>query len=150
MTLVDTNILLDLVTNDPSWADWSQRQLEAAAVRGPLLINDVVYAELSVGFLRVEEVPAPTVIGVVALTAQIDRPDGEPCGGEVAGERTEIRRGAAQAVEAKDVLPGFGVGCLPDQPGEGRAVVAVPDKMPRSAGEVFESYLAFFRHRHGV
>lgn len=56
MTLVDTNILLDLVTNNTTWADWSQRQLEAAAVRGPVVINDVVYAELSVGFLRMEEV----------------------------------------------------------------------------------------------
>lgn len=55
MTLVDTNVLLDLVTDDAAWADWSQRQLEAAAIRGPVLINDVVYAELSVGFLRVEE-----------------------------------------------------------------------------------------------
>lgn len=58
MTFVDTNVLLDLVTGDDTWADWSQRQLEAAAVRGPLLINGVVYAELSVGFLRVEEVDA--------------------------------------------------------------------------------------------
>ena len=48
----------DLVTNDADWADWSQRQLEAAAVRGPVLINDVVYAEFSVGFLRLEEVEA--------------------------------------------------------------------------------------------
>lgn len=57
-TLVDTNVLLDLVTDNADWADWSQRQLEAAAVRGPVLINDVVYAELSVGFLRIEEVDA--------------------------------------------------------------------------------------------
>jgi predicted nucleic acid-binding protein len=56
VTLVDTNVLLDLVTDNADWAEWSQRQLEAAAVRGPVLINDVVYAELSVGFLRVEEV----------------------------------------------------------------------------------------------
>jgi len=37
-------------------SDWSQRQLEAAAVRGPVLINDVVRTELSVGFLHKEEV----------------------------------------------------------------------------------------------
>ena len=55
MTLVDTNVLLDLVTDNADWAEWSQRQLEAAAVRGPVLINDVVYAELSVGFLLMEE-----------------------------------------------------------------------------------------------
>ena len=72
MTLVDTNILLDLVTNDPSWADWSERQLEAAAVRGPLLINDVVYAELSVGFLRVEEVDV-TIAAAQVEVAPIPR-----------------------------------------------------------------------------
>jgi predicted nucleic acid-binding protein len=58
MTFVDTNVLLDLATADATWADWSQRQLEAASVRGSLLINGVAYAELSVGFLRVEEVDA--------------------------------------------------------------------------------------------
>lgn len=55
MTLVDTNVLLDLVTNDPVWADWSIRQLDGAAVKGPLIVNDVVYAELSVGFERIED-----------------------------------------------------------------------------------------------
>ena len=55
MTLIDTNVLLDLVTDDPVWADWSVRQLDAAAIEGPLVINDVVYAELSVGFERIEE-----------------------------------------------------------------------------------------------
>lgn len=53
-TLVDTNVLLDLVTDDPRWADWSVRQLDSAAVRGPLAINDVVYAELSVRFATIE------------------------------------------------------------------------------------------------
>lgn len=69
MTLVDTNILLDLVTNDTVWVDWSQRQLEAAAVRGAVLINDVVYAELAVGFLRVEEVDAVLSAAQVEMTA---------------------------------------------------------------------------------
>ncbi len=54
MTLIDTNVLLDLVTDDPNWADWSIAQLEAASLNGPLLINDVVYAELSVRYDRVE------------------------------------------------------------------------------------------------
>lgn len=58
MTLVDTNVLLDLVTDDPQWADWSVRQLDAASLRGDLVINDVVYAELSVGFARIEAVDA--------------------------------------------------------------------------------------------
>ena len=54
MTFVDTNVLLDLVTDDPRWADWSLAQLEAASFNGPLLINDVVYAELAVRYDRVE------------------------------------------------------------------------------------------------
>ncbi|MFB2553928.1 type II toxin-antitoxin system VapC family toxin [Ensifer soli] len=58
MTLVDTNILLDLVTNDPAWADWSIEQMEAAALAGPLLINDAIYAELSVRYQRIEDVDA--------------------------------------------------------------------------------------------
>ncbi len=72
MTLVDTNVLLDLVTDNADWAEWSQRQLEAAAVRGPVLINDVVYAELSVGFLRMEEVNEVLAVAQVE-TAPISR-----------------------------------------------------------------------------
>lgn len=48
--LIDTNVLLDLVTNDPKFAEWSIAQLEAASLTGPLLINDVIYAELSVRY----------------------------------------------------------------------------------------------------
>lgn len=55
MTFVDTNVLLDLVTDDPLWAEWSLEQLERASRDGPLLINDVIYAELSVRYARVED-----------------------------------------------------------------------------------------------
>ncbi|HWV20611.1 MAG TPA: type II toxin-antitoxin system VapC family toxin [Devosia sp.] len=54
MTLVDTNVLLDLVTADPQWADWSIAALEAASLRGALFINDVVYAELGIRYERIE------------------------------------------------------------------------------------------------
>jgi len=56
MTLVDTNVLLDIATDDPKWAAWSLRQLDAAFVRGPVLINAVIYAEFSVAYARIEEV----------------------------------------------------------------------------------------------
>jgi hypothetical protein len=69
VTLVDTNILLDLVTDNRDWADWSQGQLEAAAVRGPVLINDVVYAEFSVGFRRFEEVEAVLSAAQIEMAA---------------------------------------------------------------------------------
>ena len=55
MILVDTNVLLDVVEDDPTWADWSQRQLDAASLRGPICINPVIYAELSMAFARIEE-----------------------------------------------------------------------------------------------
>jgi predicted nucleic acid-binding protein len=58
MTLVDTNVLLDLVTDDPTWAEWSIGQLDAAALKGKLAINDVVYAELSVRFATIEALDA--------------------------------------------------------------------------------------------
>lgn len=58
MTLIDTNILLDLVTEDPHWAEWSMAQLEAASLVGPLLINDLIYAELSVRYQRIEKLDA--------------------------------------------------------------------------------------------
>lgn len=53
-TLVDTNVLLDIATDDSNWADWSLHELEAAALRGSLIINDVIYAELSVRFAAIE------------------------------------------------------------------------------------------------
>lgn len=55
MVLVDTNIILDVIEEDPSWADWSQEQLDRAAMNGALLINPVIYAELSIAFQRIEE-----------------------------------------------------------------------------------------------
>ena len=58
MTFIDTNVLLDLSLDDPGHAAWSQAQLETAKLRGPLLIVDAVYAELSVGYDRAEDVDA--------------------------------------------------------------------------------------------
>lgn len=45
--MVDTNVLVDVVSEDTSWLGWSLAQLGRAAARGPLLVNDIVYAELS-------------------------------------------------------------------------------------------------------
>jgi predicted nucleic acid-binding protein len=54
-TLVDACVLLDLTTDDPKWADWSAEALAKAADEGPLVINPIVYAELSVDFSSIEE-----------------------------------------------------------------------------------------------
>jgi hypothetical protein len=56
--LIDSNVLLDLVTNDPIWADWSARQLRILSIQATLIVNPVVYAELSIGYDRVEDVDA--------------------------------------------------------------------------------------------
>lgn len=65
MTLVDTNVLLDIATDDARWARWSLHQLDAAAIRGPVLINAVVYAEFSIGYSRIEQ--ADRVLADVGL-----------------------------------------------------------------------------------
>ncbi len=56
--LVDSNVLLDLLENDPQWYDWSAEQLQKAADSSSLIINPVIYAEISVGFQRIEELEA--------------------------------------------------------------------------------------------
>ena len=53
--LVDSCVLLDLFTNDPNWADWSQSQLEERSRTNSLYINSIIYTELSMAFQRIEE-----------------------------------------------------------------------------------------------
>jgi predicted nucleic acid-binding protein len=54
MTLVDSNVLLDVLTDGQAWADWSQGKLERVALDGPLIINDVIYNEISTRYATVE------------------------------------------------------------------------------------------------
>ena len=68
MTLVDTNVLLDVFTRDPQWLAWSLAQLEEAALAGPLAINDVIYAETSTRYQNVDDFDAAlATIGVTVL-----------------------------------------------------------------------------------
>lgn len=53
--LVDSNVLLDVLEEDPIWYDWSARELQRIADSSVLVINTVIYAEVSIGFKRVEE-----------------------------------------------------------------------------------------------
>ncbi len=69
MTLVDTNVLLDLVTDDPDWADWSLARLEEAALAGPIVINDIVYAETSIRYSRVEDLDAMLTQAAIEISA---------------------------------------------------------------------------------
>jgi predicted nucleic acid-binding protein len=56
--LVDSNVLLDLVTDDPRWGAWSMRALEVASAQGAVAINAVVYAEISIRYARIEDLDA--------------------------------------------------------------------------------------------
>jgi predicted nucleic acid-binding protein len=73
--LVDTNVLIDVLEDDPAWADWSLRALNAQSQVHDLVINPVIYAELSLAFesvaaldqavesmgLSVQEIPRPAL-----------------------------------------------------------------------------------------
>jgi len=75
MLLVDTNVLVDVVERDPAWSGWSVAQMRAQARIQKLIINPVIYAELSLAFgtvaalddvlseleLTLEEVPRPAL-----------------------------------------------------------------------------------------
>ena len=53
--LVDSNVILDVFLDDPSWADWSESTLEEYFQYAKLFINPVVYSEVSIGFKRIED-----------------------------------------------------------------------------------------------
>ena len=57
-TLVDSNVLLDILTEDATWREWSRAAIETAGDTGPLIINPVIYSEVSVRFSRIEELDA--------------------------------------------------------------------------------------------
>jgi len=58
ITLVDSNVLLDVLTDDPEWSTWSANALADAFDSGDVVINPVIYAEVSVGFDRIEDLDA--------------------------------------------------------------------------------------------
>ncbi len=90
MLLVDTNVLVDVLQNDPQWADWSIAQLRAQAKLHALVINPVVYAEMSLSFstlealddvvrtlgLELREIPRPALFLAAKAYAQYRRRGG--------------------------------------------------------------------------
>jgi predicted nucleic acid-binding protein len=100
--LVDTNVLLDVLQEDPKWAHWSQGQLEAASLTDRLAINAVIYSELSIAFERIEELEA--VISEASLTVESIPREALFLAGK-AFLNYRRRRGSKQAV-----LPDFYIG----------------------------------------
>lgn len=58
MVLVDSNVLLDIVTADPDWLPWSQAALVDALLAGAVAINQLVYAEVSIAYQHAAELDA--------------------------------------------------------------------------------------------
>jgi predicted nucleic acid-binding protein len=61
--LVDSNVILDVATDDPVWAAWSGEALSQAADAAVLVINPLIYAEVSIGYGRIEELEAALADG---------------------------------------------------------------------------------------
>jgi predicted nucleic acid-binding protein len=53
--LVDSNVLIDVMHEDPRWGSWSSQALAAAGASAPLVINPLIYAEVSLRFASIEE-----------------------------------------------------------------------------------------------
>lgn len=62
--LVDSNVILDVATDDARWGEWSAQALEAAADRCTLVINPIIYAEVSIGYKRIEDLDHGLPLGV--------------------------------------------------------------------------------------
>jgi predicted nucleic acid-binding protein len=100
--LVDSNVLLDVATEDRRFGEWSAAALEAAADRGPLAINPIIYAEVSIRYATIEELE-------LALPADLFQREHLPYeAGFLAGKAFSAyrRRGGARSVP----LPDFYIG----------------------------------------
>ena len=100
--LVDSNVILDVVTEDPQWFEWSAQMLTNYAEQGNLVINPIIYAEISIGFNQPEEVEA-------ALPEDFFRRDSLPYAAAfLAGQSfLEYRR---RGGEQRSPLPDFYIG----------------------------------------
>lgn len=63
VTLIDSSVLLDVLTADPTWFAWSEAALASARDAGRLVINPIVYAEVSAGFDRIEDLDDAVPVG---------------------------------------------------------------------------------------
>ena len=55
MILVDSNVILDILTIDPKWYYWSDNKLSSLTESNNLVINDIIYTEISIGFDKIED-----------------------------------------------------------------------------------------------
>lgn len=64
--VVDTNVLLDAIVGDSAWAEWSMRTLAELARKSRLVINPIIFAEVSIGFASIEDVEAAIAVTYLA------------------------------------------------------------------------------------
>jgi predicted nucleic acid-binding protein len=100
--LVDSNVILDILTEDPQWFEWSAQMLTNYANQGALVINPIIYAEVTIGFNQPEEIEA-------ALPEDFFRRDSLPYAAAfLAGQSfLEYRR---RGGERRSPLPDFYIG----------------------------------------
>ena len=101
-TLVDSNVLLDILTEDPEWLDWSAAALAGQADAGPLIINPLVYAEVAARFDRIEDLEA-------ALPAEYYERQALPWEAAFLAGRTFIRY-RRRGGQRRSPLPDFYIG----------------------------------------
>jgi predicted nucleic acid-binding protein len=100
--LIDSNVLLDLMTEDPRWFSWSSKALANAAETLRLVINPIIYAEVSIRYSQIEDLDA------ALPKAMIDREPIPYEAGFLAGKAFRVyrRRGGTK----RFTLPDFFIG----------------------------------------
>jgi predicted nucleic acid-binding protein len=124
-TLVDSSVLLDLLTEDPTWFQWSSTALESQAEHSLLVINPIIYAEVSIRFERIEDLEE-------ALPSEMFRRDALPWEAAFLAGKCFVRyrrRGGAR----HSPLPYFYIGA--------HAAVAGMTLLTRDAG-TYQRYFA--------
>ena len=101
-TLVDSNVLLDILTDDPDWLDWSASALARQADAVSLVVNPVIYAEVAARFERIEDLEE-------ALPAEYYRRDPLPWEAAFLAGRCFVRYRRAGG-QRRSPLPDFYIG----------------------------------------
>ncbi len=110
-TLVDANVLLDIITEDDRWMAWSADALSTAAAQGDLVINPIIYAEVSVGYDTIESLddalqgllrlPLPYAAGFLAARCYLAH---RQAGGRGRSPLPDFYIGAHAAIEEHSLL----------------------------------------------
>ena len=116
-SLVDSNVLLDIATNDPAWGDWSARALAEVAEHTTLIINPIIYAEVSIGYTTIEALdaalpatlyqrePLPWEAGFLAGKSFLDTDAAEARGPRLCPTSTSVRMPPSDVLHCSRAMP---------------------------------------------